>query len=187
MSEPRQGIGKYFIAIVPPSPVFDRVEAWKQKFGTELNTRAALRSPAHITLHMPFEWKDKKRTALMEGLSAFAATQTSFVLRLANFGAFPPRVIFIDVVPNESLSQLQHNLSRFCRQQYQLFNANRQDLPFHPHLTVAFRDLKKKDFAHAWAMVEHEPFVAEFQVSELALLQHDGKLWRLAEKFGLSP
>ena len=181
----RPGISKYFIALVPPAPVYEQAQQWKEYFNLEFNSKAALNSPPHITLHMPFEWKSAKENVLIEKLDTFAQTQQSFPVELKNFGCFAPRVIFIQVTENPELKKLQAELTRFCKTELNLFNANRLDQPFHPHLTVAFRDLKKNDFPKAWAFVRDLDFHAQFSCQHLVLLKHHGKVWQPAQTFGL--
>jgi 2'-5' RNA ligase len=182
---PKPGISKYFIALVPPSPVLEQAQQWKEYFKVEFNSKAALNSPPHITLHMPFEWKMAKENLLMEQLMEFAQSQKPFHVELKNFGCFDPRVIFIQVVENKELQTLQSALTRFCKTELNLFNANRLDQPYHPHLTVAFRDLKKILFSKAWEFVRNLNFNAQFTCRELVLLKHDGKVWQLAKSFPL--
>lgn len=182
----RPGISKYFIALVPPSPIYEQTAQWKEYFKVEFNSKAALNSPPHITLHMPFEWKTEKEPKLVNQLAAFAQTQNAIKLALNGFGCFPPRVIYINVVENAVLNQLQSKLARFCKTELDLFNANRLDQPYHPHLTVAFRDLKKTVFPKAWEFVRDLNFNAEFTCRELVLLKRNGKEWQEIESFTLA-
>ena len=179
----RPGISKYFIALVPPEPIYEQAQQWKEYFKIEFNTKAALNSPPHITVHMPFEWKSEKENHLIEKLKVFAHAQESFNLELKNFGSFPPRVIFIHVVENQNLLNLQSALVRFCKTELNLFNANRLDQPYHPHLTVAFRDLKKQVFPKAWEFVKDIPLHANFTCKELILLKHNGRAWEPIRAF----
>jgi 2'-5' RNA ligase len=181
----KPGISKYFIALVPPSLVYEQAQQWKEYFKVEFNSKAALNSPPHITLHMPFEWKTAKENLLMEQLAVFAQSQKPFQVELKNFGCFDPRVIFIQVAENKELQTLQSTLARFCKTELNLFNANRLDQPYHPHLTVAFRDLKKADFPKAWAFVKDLDFHAQFPCHELVLLKRKGKVWERAKPFSL--
>jgi 2'-5' RNA ligase len=181
-----EGTAKYFIAIIPPEPVYAEALACKQQFQTHFNSKAALKSPPHITLHMPFLWKTKKEEKLIEKLTSFAKDAPSFQIGLNGFGAFAPRVIFIQVNTNPYLVSLQSALHRFCKKELQLFNSEYKDLPFHPHLTVAFRDLKKDQFAKAWSEFEKKPFAYTFQCSSITLLKHDGKMWQAFHHFLLS-
>jgi 2'-5' RNA ligase len=182
----RPGISKYFIAIMPPPPIAERAHAWKEHFNRTFNSKAALNSPPHITLHMPFEWKTDKEPNLRSCLQSFAQTQNKFDVELDAFECFAPRVIYIRVIENAELNQLQNALARFCKTSLKLFNANRLNQPYHPHLTVAFRDLKKPLFPEAWASVKDLSFSARFTCSTLVLLKREGKQWHPIENFDLA-
>lgn len=183
----KKGDGKlYFIAIIPVQPFYDQTLALKNYFKDQYNSRASLNSPPHITLHMPFEWKEKKEEMLIEKLTLFAKQHSSGELCLTDFNAFPPRVIYMDVVKNDWLENLQRELHRFCKIELNLFNANYKEHPFHPHLTLAFRDLKKEDFKKAWEEFKEKKFEGKFVVKEIVLLKHDGKIWESRSKFKLN-
>lgn len=175
----------YFIAIVPPEPVFTEALQLKQYFKERYNSKAALNSPPHITLHMPFSWKESKETELISGLENFCATQKSLELQLNNFSVFEPRVIFIDVVKDEKLESMQKQLKRFCKIELNLFNADYKELAFHPHVTLAFRDLKKPEFYKAWETFKEKKMEATFRVASLVLLKHDGKAWQVFKHLSL--
>jgi 2'-5' RNA ligase len=177
---------KYFIAILPPSPIYEEALEIKRHFETKYNSKGALKSPPHITLHMPFLWKEKKERLLIEKLNQFASASPSFQIEFGGFGSFPPRVIFINVASNSNLNELQRSLNRFCKTELQLFNSQYRDLPFHPHLTVAFRDLKKDKFAEAWSEFENKSFQRVFQCESITLLKHDGHEWIPLKHFQLS-
>ncbi len=176
---------QYFLAIIPPSPVFEEALALKNYFKERFNSKASLNSPPHITLHMPFRWREDKEHDLIDALNEFHSGLRPFDLQLLNFNSFPPRVIFIDVVANEHLSSLQKKLLRFCRKELNLFNADYKDQPFHPHLTLAFRDLKKSNFAEAWNEFSVRPFSATFEVHKFDLLKHNGKVWQPFQEINL--
>jgi 2'-5' RNA ligase len=168
---------QYFLAIVPPSPVFEEALELKHYFKSRYNSKASLNSPPHITLHMPFRWKEDKEEELIFNLREFETGLRPFDLQLLNFNSFPPRVIFIDVVPNEQLQSLQKKLLRFCKKKLNLFNADYKDQPFHPHMTLAFRDLKKSMYAEAWEEFNVKSFSASFKVDKFHLLKHNGRIW----------
>ena len=177
---------EYFIAITPPQPVYEEAMALKNYFNDNYQSKASLNSPPHITLHMPFKWKEAKEPLLVEKLSQFASDQHLLEVVLRNFNCFHPRVIYIDVVANEKLTALQNELHRFFKIELNVFNANYKEHPFHPHLTLAFRDLKKQNFEKAWEEFREKNFEAKFQVSEIVLLKHDGKMWQPHTNFKLT-
>lgn len=174
---PAPGTQLYFIAIIPPPPIYDEALKVKEYIRDTYQSKGALNSPPHVTLHMPFEWKEKKEEKLLDALNQFAKGKEAFALTLNNYSCFEPRVIFIDVTPNEKLNQLQASLFRFCKFELNLFNAQYRDLPFHPHLTVAFRYLKKSQFELAWQEFKTKEFHGEFLVDKITLLKHNGKHW----------
>lgn len=178
-------LSQYFIAIVPPSPVYDDALEQKQYFKDHYQSKASLNSPPHITLHMPFKWREDREADLAQQLNAFAGNFQPFTITLDNFSSFPPRVIFINVVKSEELEQLYVELKRFCKRELNLFNADYKEQPFHPHLTLAFRDLKKPNYQRAWDEFEKKKYRAEFAAKSIALLKHDGKTWQVRQEFSL--
>jgi 2'-5' RNA ligase len=165
---------KYFIAIIPPEPIATEIYKIKEYVHDQYKSKGSLNSPTHITLHMPFEWEKEEK--LVSTLKRFEFEK--FNIELNDFGCFEPRVIFVDVKKNESLNLLQSRLATFCKTELNLFNSQYRDLPFHPHVTIAFRDLKKPMFEAAWNEFKSRKYSAVFQCSRLSLMKHDGKFWR---------
>lgn len=178
-------VNLYFVAIVPVSPIYEQAQDLKLYFRDHYNSKASLNSPPHITLHMPFRWKEKKETELTTALQQFTQDQPSFDLQLKNFSCFSPKVIFIDVETNPMLNTLQKELHRFCKRSLNLFNADYKEQPFYPHLTLAFRDLKKPNFHNAWEEFKEKEFNATFKVEHITLLKHTGKVWLPFQQFSL--
>ncbi len=185
MTTPTDKIKKqYFIALIPPEELESELWKIKEEFSREFDSHAALRSPPHITLHMPFRFRADKESSLIESLSVFARKYSSFDVALNGFGAFPPRVIYADVVPNEAMKELQSGLLGFMKKEHNIFNANYRDRPFRPHLTVAFRDLKKSRFEEAWQSVKERNLEMCWTAGSMVLLIHTGKKWvRLTDLF----
>lgn len=176
---------KYFIAIIPPEPVLTAIEKIKKEISLKYNNKSALRSPAHITLHMPFEIKAEKEEMMVSKISEFDFT-IPFKIQLNNFSSFEPKVIFIDVVPNEILSVLQKELVYHIKSNLNIFNQYADKRAYHPHITIAFRDLKKSGFYLANEEYQSKTFNTEFQVSSFFLLKHTGKIWLPFKEFSFS-
>ncbi len=175
---------KYFLAIVPGEPVFSQAEAIKKEVSEKYNNKSALRSPAHITLHMPFEWEVKKEPFLIDTFSKFKFNQ-HLKINLKNFGWFEPKVVFIDVEKNEDLNALQKEIVQHVKQHLQIFNEADSLRAYHPHVTVAFRDLKKSDFYLMREEYKTKNFEASFIADHFCLLKHNGKRWDVMERFKL--
>jgi 2'-5' RNA ligase len=172
---------KYFIAIVIPQPFQTALMEFKDVVKNEFNSKGALRSPAHITLHMPFEWKEEKESILINTLKQFKFNE-SFGVELRNFSCFEPRVLFVDVVKNDVLNALQNELVVYVKKNLQLFNQANDMRGFHPHVTIAFRDLKKEKFYQAFEYFKVKTYHASFITKSFCLLKHTGKEWLVAEE-----
>ena len=172
----------YFIAVVPDALIREEVTAFKEYARDHFQTKHALRSPPHITLIPPF-WTSEA-ASLRKTLAEFTANFPcrDFRVLLDGFQAFPPRVIFVRVVPDSLLKALQKDLQRFLWTSMRL--KARSKYEFHPHMTVAFKDLKRSRFPEAWAYFSQLTYVREFHVTGLALLRHSaGEGWTVAEVF----
>ena len=140
---------RYFIAIVAPEAINQQVLEWKHYMLQHFNCKVALKSPAHITLIPPFIMPNEMQPDIEEQLQLFSARQQSFTIQLKNFAAFKPRVLYVHVQPNTHLSDLQANLEAFLLQ-HKHFPIKKEERSFHPHVTIANRDLQKEDFPLAW-------------------------------------
>lgn len=175
--------GLFFIAIVPPQAIQTEVTRLKEEVRDRYGSKHALNSPPHITLHMPFRWKLKKLELLTETLRRMSNDREEFDVKLLGFSAFPPRVIYIDVVSNQELRALQGHVTTIARRQLGLDNADYKNRGFQPHMTIAFRDLKKAKFLEAWRDFEKRAFDATFFVVSLTLLKHEAGKWSVYEEF----
>ena len=181
----RDSLKLYFVAIVPEEPVYSEVLAFKSEFRDRFNSSAALRSPPHITLHMPFQWQEKKEEQLHGSLDELASRHQPFQLTLGDFGAFPPRVIYIQVKENDALNTIQKEVHRNASAHWHIY-PQPNSRPFIPHMTIAFRDLKKPMFREAWQDFEQRKYSAEITIGDLCLLKHNGKSWEILQKFAFN-
>ncbi|MEQ9402196.1 MAG: 2'-5' RNA ligase family protein [Cyclobacteriaceae bacterium] len=175
--------GLYFIAIVPPQEIQDEITGLKQLVADKFGSNHALRSPPHITLHMPFKWKDRKKDQLIDVIERINDSMVPFEIDLKDFGFFEPRVVFVNVVENQSLIHLQKEVVELCRKELKLDNANYRDQLFHPHVTIGFRDLKKRMFYEARKHFEEQALSCRFQAERVSLLKHDGERWGVEPGF----
>lgn len=169
-------LNRYFIAVVLPEPIAGDVLKLKEYFRDQYKSKASLNSPAHITLHMPFEWRAESEDELVSLFKTISIK--TFTIELKDFGCFEPRVIFIDVKKNPELEDCERSVRNFAKTKLNIFNAQYRDQPFHPHVTLAFRDLKKSEFGLAWSEFKSKTFSASFNCTRVSLLKHDGKYWR---------
>src|SRR5215204_1954875 len=147
----------YFVALVLPAPLNERVLYWKKLMHQQYQCKVGLKSPAHITLVPPFWMNEEKEAELLNAVDSLSRTVAPFFISTKNFSAFRPRTIFIDVEKTGSLTSLKESVDNFFSLD-QSYKVKVDSRPFHPHITVATRDLFKKSFNDAWPIFEKEKF-----------------------------
>ncbi|MFK8183472.1 MAG: 2'-5' RNA ligase family protein [Phormidesmis sp.] len=174
---------RFFIALLPPPDVQVAANEIKAIMRDEYASKAAFRSPPHVTLHAPFEWPLSELPTLEKVLRQFAAEKIPVSMTLDGFNAFKPHVIYLDVVKRKGLMTLQPQLLDVMEKELGVISQSDRKRNFVPHLTVAFRDLKPAMFRKAWAVFQHREIHFDFEVQHLSLLIHDGKRWQVKEKY----
>jgi 2'-5' RNA ligase len=166
----------YFIALICPEHINKQVLKWKLWMKERFGCEAALRSPAHITLVPPCWMNPGLEENLLNSLAAFALTQQRPIIQHSHFSHFKPRVIFVNIVQNTALEILQTRLFHFLLAG-NIYPFKKDDRPFHPHITIATRDLHKKAFNEAWEHFKDKKYEVEWTAEGISLLRHNKKNW----------
>jgi 2'-5' RNA ligase len=166
----------YYIALVAPEHINRQVLKWKNYFKDNFGCTVALKSPAHITIIPPFWMNDELEKELITSMMEFSATKNKFEITLKDFSAFKPTVIFIDVVRNEKLNHLHQSFVDFILNKDK-FPVHTVDRTFHPHVTLAARDLYKKAFREAWEVFSKKKYGSTWVINGISILRHNKKNW----------
>lgn len=175
---------KYYLALVPEGTIQEAATSLKEEMKALFNLKYALKSPAHITVKMPFEWNENKEHVLIQKLGEFFEPFQAFDLKFEGFDHFGRRVIFVDVQPSAVLEALQKALNDFCKRELKL-NNELSDKAFHPHMTISFKDLKPKNFELYWKHFQTKSFEADYFVKDVALLKRLEGRWQVIYRFTL--
>ena len=175
----------YYVAVIPDEELCRQIHDLKLHIAYTYHSKAALKSPPHITLFMPFRWKEEKEDRLFTTLGEVASSWESFPVQLNAFGAFRQKTLYIHVEESKQLAQLRKEVIKSFKRQLNIFDQGFEERPFRPHITVAFRDLKKPMFKKAWEEeFKEKAFEASFDVHQLTLLKHNGKHWDRYKEWG---
>lgn len=172
----------YLIALVPPEDLCDKVRNLKFEMKERFDASHALKAPAHITLQMPFRRDEASEETLIPALENFAADQNIFDIHINGFDSFPQRVLFLKIEEHAPIANLHADLQHYLKNELN-FSENELMNRFHPHMTIATRDLSKKMFNKAWPEYRDRKFKASFTANSLHLLKHNGKNWDLFREF----
>ncbi len=171
----------YFIAIIPPSPLFEKIHQIKLFVAQKYFCKQALKSPPHITIIPPFRYQPNKESFLFHKIQALnhQLSAPTINITLNGYDVFLPKVIFVNILPHPSLTQLYEHTQSYVKKELNII----KDLlprPFHPHITVAFRDIKKSfTISILNDLQQHFPIHEHFTYQQLSLLKHNGKNWNV--------
>lgn len=140
-------------------------------------SRQARYSPPHITLHMPFEFRPDKESELESSLQRGLSKFHPFDIPLHGFGSFPPRVIFVKPGKVPELMDLHARVGHIMRTSLNVLSQDPYARTFHPHMTIAFRDLRKELFLQAWDDMSGRNFNTAFKCHSIWILKKAGSYW----------
>lgn len=176
----------YFLAILPPEPLAQKVKEVQNDIANNYGSKEAYKRPAHFTLIAPFKIPEKREEGIIPPLKAFADQQRPFTIQLNNFNHFDKRVIYIDVEDPTKMQQLQKKLRNHMIRQMDFSDQDVRPKELTPHMTVAFRDLSAENFQKAWKAYQHRTFSSSFTANTFHLLKHDNKQWHPFFEFNLA-
>ena len=178
----------YFIAIIPKKELREKITAFKQDFANRFNSKKALKVFPHITLKAPFKFSPGMHEELLRWFYDLHLLQKPFIVQLKNFGAFNNKrnpVVFVQPVITKELQALQQQLIASFSSVFPA-HIHKTDLDFHPHITIAYRDLSFEIFMQAWSEYKYKSFDKIFEVDAVYLLQHDSKKWNIIATHNLT-
>lgn len=173
-----KGMGKYFIGLLPPPALETSLHQVKVDLKAHFQVKYALQSPAHITLKMPFRYKEAKEQELVIRFTSLLEDQASFTLQLKGIGQFGRRNIHHQLAPSSPLLELQTKLRGFCKRYLHLVEEL-SDRNFQPHITLAYKDLKQSHFEEVLAFVKKNAVQADFLVDRAYLLKNVEGRWKV--------
>jgi len=166
----------YFIAIVLPQHLNEKVLKYKNMMLEKYNCKVGLKSPAHITIVPPFWMEEQKEERLITDINFLSNRLQPFIISTHNFSAFKPKTIFISLTSSEQLNQVKKTTDDFFKAN-SYYDMKIDTRPFHPHVTIATRDLYKKSFHEIWPWFTEKKFLEEWTVEGVSILRHNKKNW----------
>lgn len=165
----------YFIAIALPQKLDEKILRYKKWMADKYNCWVGLKSPAHITIVSPFWMEEEKQMELISDIKNVSPGVSAFTIATDNFSSFAPGTLFIAIEENKALNNLKIVSADFFR--IKNYKMKLDARPFHPHITIATRDLHKKDFLETWNYFKNKNFKEKFTATGLSLLKHNSKIW----------
>lgn len=173
----------YLTAVLPPSQLSEQIDDIRKECAEQFDVKAALKPPVHITLFRPFFLEAEREMQLIRLLRPITYNHQPFKIVCENFDTFNSQVVFIRVLKSEALGNLQREVAG-------IYNRNKIDprevkgnTAFHPHITIAYRDIPAPVFPKLWSVYKNRKFKRSFTIDRFTLLKHDGKKWQPFQEF----
>lgn len=163
----------YFIAVVFESDIEQRVRKLKLVARDRFDSARALRSPAHITMVPPFHYPCDQIDELLSIVDNF--TMMSCPLTLSRAGHFGKRVIYIECDQHKALRSNKRQLDKLLNP----YGVTKKEGRFHPHITIAFKDLKPVQFDAAWDYFKDRCNLGQSRHYRLVLLESRKEGWHI--------
>ncbi len=169
----------YYVAWVIQGEWAHKIQSLKEYACTHFDTCKALRSPAHVTIIPPFKIKNTELPDLCNKILLWSQKIPYFIWKVNGVSHFDNRVIYVDVESAESIDIYRNNL-------FEMLQYQRPSGSYHPHITLAFRDLSPEAFAPAWNYFSQLDLQGEILQKTVSLLRHNGQRWEIIESFNHS-
>ena len=168
----------YYVAVLCSAAIDEKIRKHKLWMRDRFGCTVALKSSAHITLIPPFWLDNEKEQLLIKTLHTIQKSTQPFTIQLKHFSHFGNKVIFASVEENPSLGSLRRATEDHFIIPFRGI-IKPDDRPFHPHVTIANRDIKPGDFMKAWAHFEKLNFQEAFIASKISLLKLRPGKWNV--------
>jgi len=173
---------RWFVALLPPTAIQAQATEIIEDLTERYHTRTA-KAPPHITLMPPFELTLNAMGPVKRALREFSQQQEPVQVTLDGFSAFPPRVLFINVMRSPQLLKLKTDLEDCLVQRCDLPQDRHSS--FNPHVTVASRKLNRAKFEQMWTELKPQQFSAAWESDAVTLLRYEKQGWQVEQTFAL--
>lgn len=102
------------------------------------------------------------------------------IIELDNFQRFESRTLFVDVAKNEAFEGFCKALKLLFNQQ-KIIKQRAEKHYFVPHITLANKDITKRDFKKAWEIFKDRVYQRGFTLKEISILELKGGVWKLVD------
>lgn len=176
----------YLLALLPPKDLSEEIHAIRLECAEKFGVQKALRPPVHITLYRPFHVEQEFQGELIRLLEQGTRGLRSFAQDLENFGTFKSQVVFINALKSPELVLLREAIVSVIRKNQLDKQLDKQkDQSFHPHITIAYRDIPADLFPAIWGEYKDRQVNFRFTADHFTLLKHENSRWNVVRDFNL--
>lgn len=129
--------------------------------------------------------EEEKEQELTVALTNFVQSEKPFEIEVSGFGHFSKRAVFVEVKNKQVVRNFFERFQQVINNTLDI-KDHETTSDFHPHLTIATRDLHKKNFQQAWEDFKNREFEDSFKAESFNLFKHNHKTWDILNEFKIS-
>ncbi len=173
------------IALIPPEPVYSVIRKEQEYIADMWGPKHALRTPPHITVIPPIALTSSEVGWLFGMAYALAGSLPSIRMELNDYGSFKPRVIYVNTIISKELHELYDLWHEALLLKMPHVFDKYPDRPYHPHLTLAHKDVTHPQFDKMWRQYANKKYRASFVADHFCILNHTAEGWEVEKKYPL--
>jgi len=151
----------------------------KQEFiASHFGSKHALQTPPHITIIPPIAIPADEESIIRKLAEKISQLSKPFTLEINGYGSFRPRVVFMRVLDSALLTKLHFDWRKELNQALPHTLDKYPERPYHPHMTLAHRDVTPIQFKNIWNHYRDLEYKTEFEVTGFWILKHNQSGWQ---------
>ena len=173
------------IALLLPGSLSEEVKKEQLFISITWGSKHALRTPPHITIIPPLSVTDTEEKSLLTIAEKISENIQPFTLHLDGYRSFKPKVVFMHVETSPELNDLQVVWRKELLSTMPHVLDQYPERPYHPHITLAHRDVTPEQFKKIWTHYAEQKFSTSFEVKSFCILKHNQNGWGPDREFDL--
>jgi 2'-5' RNA ligase len=171
-----------FAGFILPEPYHSEINFIKNAVAEKFRCLHALKTPPHITILPPFHMDQSHLAGFNMELEKMLTVEDSFYIHITGFGFFTTNhVAFLDVELSTQLKEIKFGVMKVLKN-YLIV----KDQKFHPHITIAHRDVEPAQFRLLKSYLESMPeYVARIPIRDFILFKHYQRSWTPVSQYKL--
>lgn len=163
----------YFVALLPDENTSKLIYEYKQIIYHQFACKAALKSPAHITLIPPVSLSSEQLELLKQDVKKISHSTDSFAIDLLGWNNFATRTIYLDCQNNQDLAKIYTK----CQKLAMKIGLKTDPRNFIPHITLANRDINIEQYANLWQLVNNMNYPKSVIINSIVIFEQTPTLW----------
>lgn len=168
----------HFIGVLLPEDITLTLEDCRRYMNQAYGCKSGHKTPIHVTLVPPFALQEEFSTRdLVSAIEKYVLPQNlGFLAHIENFDAFGDRTIFANVISSEKWTKLRDETVKAILKTCPGCTKKDQR-PFHPHGTIANRDIPLGVMKKALETMNELNLVEDFPVDNITIFERQGFCW----------